>query len=201
MLGHFATSAYGQSDNVLNEINDLLAPGKDAVPALAGVIDGKLSVRASCTKKKYKGLRSVEIEISNETDRAVLVDGTESVVTMNGKRLKCAGIREIEKKISGSRTKLIRTVGGGITSFATIGAVPTIGDGVVNSGSVPKRYGNDEARREKEEGLFEKRVIYPKQKTSGRVYFKSKDLKGTKVELPVSDLNNAQDVALIFAPL
>lgn len=201
MLGLFATSANGQSENVLNEINDLLAPAKDAVPALSGVIEGKLSVRASCNKKKFKGLRAVEIEVDNETERAILIDGTESIVRMNGKRLKCAGIKEIDRKISGSRSKLIRTVGGGVASFATIGAVPTISDGVMNSGSVPKRYGNDEARREKEEGLFEKRVIYPKQKTSGRIYFKSKDLKGTKVELPVSDLNNAQDTALLYAPL
>lgn len=202
--------AYGQSGEKtqtpyeIDSLLDLPAPGRQS---LASELGQKLLIRTSKNKRKLKGLVGIGVECINNTDKALLFDGTEAVLmeACTGKKRKCASLKEIELGISspdGPRHRYVRDIQEAAVAFGSIGFAPSIDDAIKNNRSVPQRYGIDQVRRETEQMRLEKRVLYPGETANAFVYFKGKiPTSGASIELPVHDLNNEKDSANVSTAL
>lgn len=195
--------AQAQSSDSIG-IDQLLETPAQSKESLAAAME-KLAVKGTGKRTKLKGLTAIELELSNASDKALLIDGTEALLVTGSTKRKCASLRDIEIRIpaeDNTRHKYIKDLTDSVASFGSIGSIPAVHDQIINGKPVPQRYGLDQARRDKEVSRLEKRVLLPGEQATGFIYFAGKfPESGASIELNVQDANNEKDTTPLAVKL
>ena len=196
------------ADEVMDRNLIMVAPPGGAKQAekpkpLSAIVGASLTMKIEQTDIKLNGLTGVKVLVINDTARPLVVDGDSAEVTANGKSYSAASLRAVEQcvmKEKGAAALIKDFITRGIPAAATIGALPTAMD--INNMRKPvrERYGEDERRRVAEESRFGKRIVWPRQKTTGVLYVLAPkstglELKGSEVKIPVHSLFDSPDKA------
>lgn len=188
----------------LNQQGPLLSPQaieKHPHAPLNTVISGNLDVNLGSASVDTTGFRTIQLTVTNRTDRPIVLDGSSAVAIVGGARLNCAPMSKIEPKIPAPDNpahKYLKDVRSSISAFATVGGLQTLEDKLNDMQEVRKHYGFDEARREELESRFGRRILFPGESTTGTLFLKTKqNLKNATVELPICSLGDKNDSASI----
>lgn len=152
----------------------------------------------------YKNLHGLEITVTNETNRPLVVDGDNALVKIGERTYKAAPLTTLQLTVMPEHglgrvgIDMLKIV---IPAGVTIGAVPTIEDLYKYAKPpVTRRYGRDQQRRVLESTRFGKRILWPREKTRGIVYFETEDvLDNACMEIPVSALFDLKDSGLLVS--
>jgi hypothetical protein len=193
-----------QREEEMGEIDNLIDPESHQLPALATIID-KLQIKLTGKCRQVTQFTGIEVLATNSTDRSLLIDGNETLLSLGAERLKPVTRKEVEATLPASDKleprKILKNIDNGIAGFATIGALPTVQDQERQRKPVRQRYGSDEKFREQEQTRFGKRVLFPGDTSSGFIYYPGTFAvaKGTTIEFTVHDLNNQKDIVSLVA--
>jgi hypothetical protein len=151
----------------------------------------------------FDKLHAVMITVANETNRPLMVDGNKATARIGNESIVAAPITVLQKAVlpAGGLEHALVSVGTKIIpTAATVGAIPTIKDMITLKKPVLERYGPDEVRRTVESSRFGRRVLWPRQKTQGILYFQTPDaLASAVITIPASTLFDMQDNCILTA--
>jgi len=181
-----------------NLIDTEEAPKPHVIDRLTGMVGTSAQMKIHAGHDVTVGhLHGIQVEVQNDTDRPLLFDGDLATASVGGKKLTAATLGNVDNAASPRRSKLnrfLRDTEKCTEAAATLGAIPSVRDAMVQAGPIPQRYGADEARRFNELSRFGKRVLWPGDTTSGIIYFDTVDaMKGSTIDLPVSSTIDVTD--------
>jgi hypothetical protein len=172
----------------------------NAIP-LKSVINLSADMKVDRDEVGMGGLRELTVEITNNTDRALIFEGNKASAVVAGETVPCVPESELDRIVNpflSGKKRFESQFVNSLAGAATLGAVPTA-KGILNqSGPVLQRYGCDEKRRENEVARFGKRIVWPGDSTKGIVYFTAEQpLSGAAIQMPVLSLYDLSDQAFI----
>jgi hypothetical protein len=176
--------------------------GTPAMP-LTAYIGMTLKIDVNRQEIMFKDLHGLEITVSNETNKPLVIDGDNTTARVGDKSYKSAPLTTLqlavnpEHGIGRAGVDMVKIVA---PAAATIGAVPTIEDLYKYTKPPITRYGRDQERRVVESSRFGKRILWPHEKTQGIVYFETEDvLNNARVEIPVTTLFDTKDTGTLVS--
>jgi hypothetical protein len=176
-------------------------PSTQPTQPLKSFVGSTLTLRIERSDIRFDRLGGVVVSVSNETDRPLIINGEKAQVSLGGKTLDAVPIGTLQtivippykadKVFEDILTKIV-------PAAATIGVYPTSKDIILQSKPVLQRYGKDELRRRVESSRFGRRVLWPRTKTRGVLYFDTHDsLTGVQVQIPCTTLFDLTDAATL----
>ncbi len=211
-----SSGAGNQSDNTNTGVSN--APGADAMMTrdlllvspdkgkqppkpLQDFVGTSLTLTLGRSDVILDGLRGIVITVTNDSSRPLLIDGQDAKALVGGHTYTAASIKVVQKSVlpnNSAIAKICRLLVDTSLGGLTVGAVPTVKDFITMKKPISKRYGPDERRRIVEASRFGKRILWPHDKTSGILYFQTKDnFAGVKLQIPVNTLFDKPDSALL----
>jgi len=149
----------------------------------------------------FDKLRGVMITVTNQTNRPLVIDGTKAMALVGNKNYIAVPVAILQKALlpPGGFGHAVKSIGTKIIPAAiTVGAVPAIKDMKTNNEPILARYGPDEARRQVESSRFGRRILWPRQKTQGILYFQTEEALGTaKINISATTLFDPQDTCTL----
>jgi len=149
----------------------------------------------------FDKLHGVMISVTNNSDKALVIDGDTAKIRVGDKPLDAVPVFAIQRliipphKYSQDMIDLITKVA---PAAVTVSAIPTVQDIRRSQKPILERYGRDEVRRKIEFSRFGRRIVWSHQKASGILYFETNDqLAGAKLDLPVNLLFQPSDKLIV----
>ncbi len=181
----------------IGNIGNLKADSSEKTQPLSAVVQTSVSVNVDTgAVPQDHGLYGIRLKVVNDTKEPLIFDGDNVLVSGNNRNLSSSPVPEMDTTgfppcIKKSNFKAI------LESGLTVGAIPTVKDMKIAKGPKLERYGCDELRRENEVARFGKRVVWPGATSTGIVYFKAQPLKGSTLQIPVSELFDTSEKAVV----
>ncbi|GEM_PF-2497305 len=195
-------SAPGADEVMTPDLLLIGPPAAEGAPAprpLKEFVGTQVTLKVERADVQLGGLRGVKIAVVNDTSRPLVADGDSAQAVAGGKRYGCASVTTVQKSVrpdhnaAAAAAEVIARV---VPAAVTVGLAPTVESVVTSKKPIQRRYGVDEARRIAEASRFGQRILWPREKTEGIVYFQTGDtLTGTTIEMPVHTLFDATDAA------
>lgn len=184
-------------------VNPNQATGQTQAQPLKAYIGNSVTMQINRYDIDFDRMNGILVTVVNDTDRPLVVNGEKAVASNGGKTHTAAPVSAIQdiivppKKAQQILEDFLKDV---VPAAATIGAYPTIKDLKTMKKPVLERYGADELRRRVEASRFGRRVLWPRSKTTGVLYFDTEDdLDKSTVEIPVSTLFDMTDAGSLVA--
>ncbi|HEY9778106.1 MAG TPA: hypothetical protein V6C81_30360 [Planktothrix sp.] len=170
---------------------------------LKAYIGVSLTLTVDRTDIKFDRLGGILVTVVNETNRPLVINGEKGVAIVGGKTFNAAPVQALQTivipphKASQILEDILTKI---VPAAATIGVTPTAKDIITSTKPVLDRYGADEVRRRVESSRFGRRVLWPRAKTTGVLYFDtSESLTGAQVQMPASTLFDLTDSGLLVS--
>jgi hypothetical protein len=174
------------------------APKPEPLKAYIGV---SVTLKVERYDIEFDRLQGILIEVVNETDRPLVVNGNKATAAVGGNKFTAAPVSALQDIVIPPHTAqqivddIMKNI---IPAAVTIGAAPTIRDIKQNSKPVLERYGADELRRRVESTRFGRRVLWPHEKTRGVLYFDTQDsIDKSHIDIPTSTLFDMTDAGVL----
>ncbi|HEY9715947.1 MAG TPA: hypothetical protein V6C69_00655 [Trichormus sp.] len=174
------------------------APKPEPLKAYIGV---SVTLKVERYDIEFDRLQGILIEVVNETDRPLVINGNKATATAGGAKFTAAPVSALQNIVIPPHTAqqiiddIFKSV---IPAAVTIGAAPTIRDIKQNNKPVLERYGADELRRRVESTRFGRRVLWPHEKTRGVLYFDTQDsIDKAHIDIPTSTLFDMTDAGVL----
>jgi hypothetical protein len=200
-LGAPGSGALMNPDMLL--VNPATSNNAQAPPPLKAYIGATLILKAERYDISFDRLRGILINVVNETDRPLVINGEKANAIAGGETVAAAPVTALQKIVIPTKTAqqymedIFKKL---IPAAATIGAIPAFKDFSKQRKPVLERYGKDEVRRRVESTRFGRRILWPKEQTRGVLYFDTDtDLDGARVEIPVSTLFDTSDAGTLVS--
>jgi len=182
-------------------INPTASPDAPKPEPLKAYIGVSVTLKVERFDIEFDKLQGILIEVVNETDRPLVVNGNKAVASVGGNKYTAAPVSALQDIVipPHNAQQIFDDIFKNILPAAvTIGAVPTYKDIKTNSKPVLERYGADELRRRVESTRFGRRVLWPHEKTRGVLYFDTQDsIDKPHVDVPTSTLFDMTDAGVL----
>lgn len=183
-------------------VNPTDKSGKASLP-ITGFIGMTLKMDVNRAEVKFKDLKGLAVTVSNDTNRPLVINADEAVAKVSAQTYKCASLTQVQLAVNpehGIGKMAMDMIFKVAPAAASIGVVPTAQDFIRQSKPPLERYGKDQERRVVESTRFGKRILWPREKTQGIIYFNNKaNLDKATIEIPVATLFDKQDSGTLVA--
>lgn len=174
-------------------------PAPDAQVPLSGMI-AQIDFEVDRKDLVVKGRHGLRITVRNNSDRALIFHGEKATAAMDGAQFSCMEIKDFDELFASPPTIASNLAIGAretIREALTLGAWQAVSDAFKSKNPL-KRYGRDEERRQVDEGVFQQRVLWPGESSSGTLLFRCEQpLIGAVVSLPICSFFKSTDQAAI----
>jgi hypothetical protein len=148
----------------------------------------------------YDKLKGILVSVTNETNRPLVIDGNRAEASIAGKTTTAAPVTVLQQIVIPPHKVLEDILTKLLPAAATVGAIPTYKDYMLNRKPINERYGADELRRRLEAARFGRRILWPQQKSTGVVFFDTAEsLDGAALQIPAMTLYDLKDSGVLTA--
>lgn len=169
--------------------------------ALQKLVADQISVRIENRDVSVKGRHGLQIEVTNNSDRAVILNGELATARLADKDYGVAILDEFEG-LPGSQPRFLAELNSMDDSAAAQAAVSvsswkTVNDMLKSESTRFTCYGKGEQKRRSVEHRFGQRILWPGDSSSGIIVFNSPEpLVGAVLSIPVRSFFEPSDIAV-----